>query len=310
MIKIFFQITILLISFSTPLLSSNSNIFIFLTVNDTILTNYDIQKESEYLKILNPNLENLNNDQIFIIAKNSLIDEIVKKKEIEKNLNFEKDNPFVNQYFKDYYTSLNFENEKQFEASLKDKKNYSIEEIKEKLKIEILWNELIFKKYERQVKINKKDLLKKIENINSEMINEFNLSEIVFQNQKGKQISQIINEIKNSINEIGFNNTANIYSISDSFKKGGKIGWINENNLSKIIFEKLKNINEGQNTEVIQIGNNYLILKIEKIRKIKKKFNKDEELKRMIKFETNKQLNRFSKIYFDKAKINYSINEK
>ena len=31
--------------------------------------------------------------------------------------------------------------------------------------------------------------------------------------------------------------------------------------------------------------------------------------KKMIKFETNKQLNQFSKIYFDKSKINYSINE-
>ena len=29
----------------------------------------------------------------------------------------------------------------------------------------------------------------------------------------------------------------------------------------------------------------------------------------MVKFETNKQLNQFSKIYFDKSKINYTINE-
>ena len=29
----------------------------------------------------------------------------------------------------------------------------------------------------------------------------------------------------------------------------------------------------------------------------------------MIKYETNKQLNQFSRIYFEKSKINYSINE-
>ena len=30
----------------------------------------------------------------------------------------------------------------------------------------------------------------------------------------------------------------------------------------------------------------------------------------MIKFETNKQLNQFARIYFNKARLNYTINEK
>ena len=40
-------------------------------------------------------------------------------------------------------------------------------------------------------------------------------------------------KIKKSIKEIGFENTANIYSLSDSSKFGGKIGWVKENQLTK-----------------------------------------------------------------------------
>ena len=90
---------------------------------------------------------------------------------------------------------------------------------------------------------------------------------------------------------------------------GGNIGWIKENNLSDLVYENIKKIDKGQYTNVIQIGNNYLILKIKEVRTEKVLVNKDEELNKMIKFETNKQLNQFSKIYFDKTKINYDINE-
>ena len=123
-------------------------------------------------------------------------------------------------------------------------------------------------------------------------------------------INLLIKKIQTSINEIGFNNTANIYSISESSKFGGKIGWVSESNLSQSIFNSLKKINEGQLTDVLQIGNNFIILKIEKKRSKKVTINKNEELNKMIKFETNKQLNQFSQIYFNKAKLNYSINEK
>ena len=41
------------------------------------------------------------------------------------------------------------------------------------------------------------------------------------------------NKIKKSIDENGFENTASIFSISDSSKTGGKLGWIKENSLIK-----------------------------------------------------------------------------
>ncbi len=216
----------------------------------------------------------------------------------------------VNKYLENLYKNLNFNDEKSFENSLQGKDIYSLAEIKDKLKIEVLWNELIYIKYSNQVKIDKKIFLKKIDKIKNNQINDYLLSEIVFKKNKNENLNLTIKKIENSISEIGFNNTANILSISDSSKRGGNIGWISEQNLSEIILKNLTNINEGQHTNIIQINNNFLILKIEKIRVNTVAIDKEKELEKMIAFETDKQLNQFSRIYFDKAKINYSINEK
>ena len=42
-------------------------------------------------------------------------------------------------------------------------------------------------------------------------------------------------EILNSINEVGFENTASIYSIADSNKTGGSVGWVDVSSLNKEI---------------------------------------------------------------------------
>ena len=304
-----FYCSLLVLFFWSPLAGSNPEIYIFATVNDKIITNFDIKKEIEYLKILNPNISKLPKKKILDIAKNSLINEYVKKIELEKIFDLNKENNLAEEYFKNLYTKLNFADEENFKKSLLLKNNYSIVEIKEKLKIEVLWNELIYMRYNNQIKIDKNALLKKIKNFENKTLNEYLLSEIVFEKNKNENIETLIKKINFSIREIGFDNTANVYSISESSKIGGDIGWIKENNLSDLIFEKIKKINEGEYTDVIQIGNNYLILKIKKIRKKQISINTDEELNKMIKFETNKQLNQFSKIFFDKTKINYTINE-
>ena len=138
---------------------------------------------------------------------------------------------------------------------------------------------------------------------------EYNLSEIVFTKKKDISLNDQIERIKSSINSIGFENTANIFSISQSSKFGGDIGWINENNLSKKILKNLKLLNEGEISKSMNIGNNYLILKVNKIRTNKIYLDKEKELKKLIEFEKNKELKKFSKIFFDKAKINYLISE-
>ena len=305
--KLFYYLFILILISANS--HSNSNVYIQVTVNDEIITNYDIKKEETYLKVLNPELTNLNEKRRLVIAKNSLINEIIKKSELKRVFNIEKQLPQVNDVFKDFYKRLNFKSEEEFKKSL-SKNNYSIDKIKNKLKIEILWNRLIVRKYKNQVKINKKSLLKKINDDKNKIKSEFLLSEIFFRKKKNKSLNVLVKEIKKSIKEIGFSNTANIYSISASANFGGNIGWIEQDNLSKKIFAELNKIDKGQNTNVIQVGNEFLILKVEDKKSKEVTFNAELKLNEMINFETNKQLNQFSNIHFRKVKINYSIDEK
>ena len=309
MYKKFFLVLI----FSFLLLNSSlskANVNIVVKIDEAIITNYDIQNEANYLKILNPNLKELDSENILKLSKESLIREIIKKNEIKKIFDLSLENPLVNEYLKNLYSKLDFDNEKQFNEYILSSSNYSLDDVREKIKIEIAWNELIYFKYKNQLNIDTEKLKFKINQLDNEVIREYKLSEIVFSKKKGETLQNQIDLIKSNISEIGFNNTANIFSLSDSAKFGGDIGWIDERNLSEKLLENLKKIDIGQYTDVIQLGNNFIIIKIDEIKESKAPINKEKELEKMIKFETNKQLNQFSRIFFDKSKINYKIDEK
>ena len=290
--------------------TTKSDVSIVVSIDQKIITNYDIQNEANYLQILNPDLKQLDKENILKLSKESLIREIIKKNEIEKVFDFSLENPFVNEYLKNLYTKLNFTNENEFNDYIVNFSDYSLNDIKQKLKIEIAWNELIYFKYKNQINIDKEKLKIKINQLSDKTIKEYKLSEIVFMKRKNENLQDLISLIKSNILEIGFNNTANIYSISESAKFGGNIGWIDENNLSDKLVGSLEKISIGQHTDVIQLGNNFIIIKIDEIKETNSPIDKNKELEKMIKFETNKQLNQFSRIFFDKSKINYKINEK
>ena len=131
----------------------------------------------------------------------------------------------------------------------------------------------------------------------------------MFDHENNSSFKKKLKDINESIREIGFNNTANIYSISDSSKFGGKIGWIDEKKLSKKIIQELQSLKADQYTAPIQTGASYLILKIEEIKYEQTTINESEELDKMIQFEINKQLEQFSKIFYKKIKINSLIDE-
>ena len=290
-------------------LSLKANITIQIRVNNEIITNVDILKEGEYLKILNPSLEQLSDIKIDELARVSLVNEIIKKNEVLKFIDPNQENKLVDDYLQNLYSKLNFKSEIDFKNELNLKNNYSIDEVKEKIKLELMWNELIYSKYNQQVKIDEEKLVKKINSIKNESQKDYLLSEIVFEKKKDESLKDLVNQIKISIEDIGFNNTANVFSISESSKFGGKLGWVNENSLASLISKRLNNLEEGDYTDVIQIGNNYLLLKIDQIKESEIKIDKKKELQKLIQIETNKQLNRFSRIYFNKSKLNYSINE-
>ena len=84
---------------------------------------------------------------------------------------------------------------------------------------------------------------------------------------------------------------------------------MNENQLSNTIKNELQNININEFTEPINVGNNFLILKVNKKKFINLKLNEDEIVKRMIGIEKKRQYENFSLIYYNKIKLNSQINE-
>ena len=299
----------LIVCLFTTLGFSEESIFIKIKVNDYIVTNIDIEKETSYLEILNPNIIELDSSKIYDLAKKSIVKEIIKKNEINKFFVLEDKDFIDNKLLNDLLEKLDL-NENEFENLLTQKKSYTLEEIKKKLKIDIFWNDLIYYKFNKQIRINENEITNKVNKLKSSEKKEYLLSEIIFEKKQTQSLNEYSGRIKESINEIGFKNTANIYSLSETSKFGGKIGWVDENNLSKIIVDNLNNLKEGEHTDVIQIGNNYLILMIDEIKINKLTIDKEKELKKLIQFETNKQLSQFSKIYFNKVSVNYFVDEK
>ena len=288
----------------------NATINIDTIVNDIIITNFDISKEEKYLKILNPNLNQLDQNQLNELARQSLIKEMIKKDQISKFFDLSIENPIIEQYFSNLFLRLGYQNQNNFEKTLYDQKTYSIEEIKSKILIEFYWNDLIFNKFSSQINIDKNELLKKISKLKNKDSKSLFLSEIVFKKQGNENIENTFIKIKKAINDIGFANAANLYSIAESSKFSGKIGWIQESALTKEIYKELKSLKINQITNPIQFDDTYIIFKIEDIRVTNNQIDKNKELKRIEEIEKNKRLEKFSRIHFNKVKMDYQINEK
>jgi len=303
---ILFLFLLLIISFKS---STAENFYIVYKVNNEIITNSDIEKEYRYLVSLNNQLKNLEKQKIIELSKESALREKIKKIELIKYFDLKTINIDIDNYLENFYRNLNINNKKEFEEYLQSNK-ISLNYVQKKIEIEILWNQLIYDRYIGQINIDRNQLKEKVKKlISTKKQKKYSLSEILFDIENNSNFEKKLENINQSISEIGFKNTANIYSISDSSKFGGKIGWIEEQKLSTKILEQLKALEVGQYTSPVQVGSSFLILKIEEIKYENAIINEDEELNKMIQFETSKQLDKFSKIFYEKIKINSFINE-
>ena len=280
---------------------------ILFKVNNEIITSLDIFNEIKYLEIINEELKNVEKKQAFEIAKKSLIREKIKELELKKLINEIKlEDQFLNKFLIDYFKKFKIN-------SISDFENYfnligiNPNLIRKKISIEILWNQLIFKKYNQNVKIDKQKIIDDLKK--KEKQKQLLLSEILFNVGENEELNNKFDQIKNKINNSNFAEAALIYSVSDTAKKGGELGWINESSLSEKIKDILQDINIGNYSNPIIIPGGFLILKIENIREVEINIDQDKEIKKIIKDKTNEQLNQFSNIFFNKIQKNIKINE-
>ena len=301
---------ILLIFFYSLIASSNASAIenkILFKVNNEIITSIDILTELKYLETINSDFIKMPKKKAFEIAKKSLIREKIKVIELKKFFEEIKiEDEFLNRLLIDRFKSINIKSIYDFEKHflLLD---ISPSLIKEKISIEVMWNQLIFNKFKQNVKINKEDI--KNELLTKDKQKEYLLSEILFTINENEKFDKKTNLLEKEINDKGFSQTALTYSISDTSSKGGKLGWVKETILSSKIKKIIKKIKINSYTKPIIIPGGFLILKIENIRETKNDLDLDSEINRIVKEKTNEQLNQLSNIYFNKVKKDIIINE-
>jgi len=307
--QLILNIYIILILNMVVLKNAQSEIFIVAKVNDEVITNLDIDFEKRYLISLNPNLKKLDKNRISEYAKDSLINERIKKIEIEKIFKIVPNKTLLSKVIEDIYSSIGISSLIEFESYLLQN-NVDIERVKEKISIEIAWNNLIVNIYGNEIEIDQNAINKELEKFDEKKVDNLLLSEIIFTINEKKELETKYEEIEKSINEIGFGETARIYSLSDSKKNGGNLGWIYKNQLSEEIKDKLNDINIGNYTKPIVASGGFLILKLEDIKSENIKIDKETQLKKMIEFERERQFTRFSTLYYKRIFNNAEINEK
>ena len=253
-------------------------------------------------------MKELNKKEIIRYAIDSAINEKVKKIEIEKFYKIVGNNAVVDKIIKSLYSKLNITDLDSFIQYL-DVNGIDINQVRDKIGIEVAWNDLIVNQFANSIKVDEKMIKEKI-NIQKKNTNIENLllSEIIFTINDNNEFQEKYQKIKKSIDSIGFEETARIYSVSNSKNNGGNVGWIYKNQLSKKIISEINKISIGGYTSPVTTSGGFIILKLNERKNEKIVVNEDEQFEKAIIFERDKQLKRYSTLHykrvFNKAKIN------
>ena len=304
-IVVFFTLIILNFSFEI----ANSEIFIKAKVNNQIITNIDVKNEKNYLLALNPNLRNLSEENKNRYAIDSLINEKIKKMEIERRYEITVNKNVIKKIINDLYSKLGISDVEAFKQYLS---NYSInlDLVTRKISIEVAWNDYILNRFNNLILVDEVKIRKKINQLSEKnSVENILLSEIIFTIKENEKLEKKFSTIKDSINNIGFEETAKLYSVSESKNNGGKIGWVYKSQLSEKISSEIDKINIGEFTSPITTPGGFIILKIINKKEELLKINKDKQFRKAVNFEKNRQLTMYSTLHYKRIYNKAVINE-
>ena len=282
---------------------------ILFKIDNEIVTTIDIYNELKFFKMFNQQINDLSKQEQLEISKNSIIKNKIKKVEILKFTEEIKiESKFLLKFVQNKFKNMKISSMDDFEKDL-ELNGLDIEVIKEKLTIELIWNDLIFQKFNSKVSIDRNKIKKEVLNNSNKYLRELSISEIIFNISKKKDFEDKYSKILEDINLTGFKNAALIHSISDTASVGGYIGWVKEDNLNPTIKDSILDLKKGQFSKPILTSSGFIILKIEDEKEYKIDTNLNDEIKKLIMYKTNEQLNQFSRLYFNKIKKNIIFNE-
>lgn len=305
--KLIFGIFTIILSINLE--TAYSEIFIKAKVNNQIITNFDIKNEKNYLLALNPNLKNLPNENLNRYAIDSAINEKVKKIEIEKKYQILENNNIIQKIIKDLYSEIGISNIDEFKNYLK-KYNIDLNIVKKKIAIEVAWNDYIVQKFNNSVLVDEAKIRNKINELSKQnSVENILLSEIIFTINENENFDTKFNKIKESISKIGFEETANIYSVSESKKNGGKIGWVYKSQLTNKISEIIETVKIGEFTDPITVPGGFMLLKLNDKKNQLLEIDEEEQFKKAVNFEKNRQLTMYSTLQYKRIYNEAVINE-
>ena len=307
--KIFILMTI--INLLSNVVIAENKYEIIININDKIITNFDVQEETKYLLALNPSLNNLPIKKMKEISKSSLIREKIKENEILNYYKIDYKDPELATFAINIYKRLNIGDEIEFNAYLL-KFDLSIDSVIKKIAIERAWNKLIYDKFKELITVDELKIREKLEKKigKLEIEKSFLISEILFQSKNEKEYQETYNNIIKTIKESSFKSAASIYSISETSINSGEIGWVKKNEISNLIYNELNTLNVGDFTQPIKVASGFLMIYLEDLKKEEQEINPEEEFKKIVMIEKNRQLNEYSIIYYKKIEKQTFINEK
>ncbi len=297
--RIIFLVKILVILFSSNLLANVDN-KIVITVEDEIITSYEVK--NKVLTSLFLAKQDINQTKVDQFKKQSielLIQEKLKIIELKK-LDIKADNLRINTYL----NSISSNNIESLKNSFK-KSNLNFDLFKKGIETQFMWQEFIYMRYKDKINIDEEIINKELTNsLNSKKyIKEVKLSEIEIRNDENLAIEKEVEKIRALIAKNGFANTAFTVSISPSAENKGELGWINSKSLSKKIINIVSKLKIGEISQPIISQNSILFLKLIDTREARsKKVNLDEIKEKIINQKKNELFNLYSNSHLSKLR--------
>ena len=278
-------------------------------VEDQIISSYELKNKIKTILFLSNQQLNQNNINLTKNeAMRALINFKLKKKETKNiknpnNLN-NRLNGYLDNVAKNYNTNKQGLKKKFIDNAL------DFDLFIDEIKTEFIWQRLIYNLYKNKLTLDDKEVDQELNNFiqNQKNIEEYKLGEIEVVSNNEISDREKIEEIKDQIKSIGFENTAIKFSTTASALNGGDIGWISAKSLSNEILNILKVMKSGEISKPIIRSNTILFLKLidKKIINVKD-IDLNQVKQNIINAKKDELLNLFSTSHLSKIKNNAYI---
>tara|TARA_Y100001970_G_scaffold36919_1_gene45555 strand:+ start:1221 stop:2147 length:927 start_codon:yes stop_codon:yes gene_type:complete len=302
--KVILLLFILFVTFQYSKVFSKINNSVIISVGNQPITQLDLIKEMKIISIITNNkIDDNNKEGIKNIAVQALIKRKIKEIEIKKyniqNYNFEDLNNLILKASQNIGTDENGLRQR-FKNN-----NIDFNNLTKNFEIDLLWNTLIFELYKNKVALNMNEIEDKInqEIENTKEKRRFLLYEIeIGKTDNSANVKKVIDNIKLE----GFENTAKKFSISKSSQYGGNIGWVNDNNLAKKVYQSIKDLKINEVSDPIYLDETILFIKKVSEKTFGKKIENIKD--KVVKSEKLKKLQMFSNAHYSNLKKTTQIN--